>query len=163
MDNYIRIATESDLNDIVSIYNEYINTTVTMDAEITTIISRLPWFNAHGPNHPILCYVKNDIIVGWVSLSKWSDRIGYAKTIEISVYVTRRSHHLGIGKILLQEAINRAKELKFHCIIARIDSTNQISLSLHKKYGFELVGVMKEIGFKFDKYVDVHVLQLLLN
>lgn len=160
---FIRIATKNDLPEIVSIYNQYINTTVTMDTEEATISSKTNWFNAHDQHYPIICYINNNEILGWVSLSRWSDRIGYAKTIEESVYVSKKYHGEGIGKLLLQEAIKRAKQLQYHCILARIDATNQISLSLHEKSGFITIGTMQEVGFKFNKFVDVKILQLLIH
>lgn len=158
----IRLATQEDIPFIVAIYNEFIDTTVTMDTVKSTIESRTKWFQSHSSSHPIICYISDSgEIMGWASLSKWSDKIGYQYTVELSVYVSKKYHGIGIGTKLLIECIKRAKELQYHCIVSRIDSENLISLSLHQKYGFKVIGEMKEIGFKFNRSINVKILQLL--
>ena len=145
----IRLATLQDIPAIASIYHEFINTTVTMDTEKDTIQSRTSWFQNHSPEYPIICFTtESNLIAGWASLSKWSPKPGYKLTVENSVYVSKKFQHLGIGKN--------------HSIIARIDSENTISLELHKKFGFVEIGYMKEFGFKFNKFVDIIMLQLIL-
>ena len=159
----IRLATLQDIPAIASIYHEFINTTITMDTEKDTIQSRTSWFQNHSPEYPIICFTtESNLIAGWASLSKWSPKPGYKLTVENSVYVSKKFQHLGIGKKLLAEIINKAKILQYHSIIARIDSENTISLELHKKFGFVEIGYMKEFGFKFNKFVDIIMLQLIL-
>lgn len=159
----IRLATTNDLPSIVSIYNEFIDTTVTMDTIPATIQSRTKWFKDHSPKHPITCFVVDTgVIAGWSSLSKWSEKLGYKGTIENSVYVSRKFQHQGIGTKLLNDSIGRAKELGYHCIVSRIDAENIVSLSLHESKGFQKIGLMKEFGFKFNRYIDVVLLQLML-
>ena len=159
----IRLATKNDIPIIVSIYNEFIDTTITMDTTLVTVESRSKWFNEHSPEHPITCFVTDTgIIAGWSSLSKWSEKLGYKRTVENSLYVARKFQHAGIGTKLLKDSIIRAKNLGYHCIVSRIDAENTISLSLHEKYGFQNIGIMKEFGFKFNKYIDIVILQLLL-
>ena len=68
----------------------------------------------------------------------------------------------GIGRMMMNHAIREAKSLSFHTIIARIGGENDISINLHKSCGFTLVGTMKEVGFKFNKWCDVHIMQLML-
>ena len=144
----IRLATNNDLLDIVTIYNEFIDTTVTMDTIPVTVESRTKWFNDHSPEHPITCFVTDvGIIAGWSSLSKWSEKLGYKGTVENSVYVSRKFHQLGIGSKLLEDSITKAKKLGYHCIVSRIDAENIISLSLHEKNGFQTIGLMNEFGF----------------
>ena len=160
----IRLATYNDIPSIVDIYNEYIDTTITMDTEQATIESRTQWFQNHSTVHPVTCYVsESGEILGWASLSKWSEKMGYRYSVENSIYVSKKCHRGGIGTKLLEDLIQRAKELQYHCIISRIDSENLISLALHQKYGFKVIGEMKETGFKFNKYINVKILQLLLQ
>lgn len=158
----IKIAQINDLKTIVKIYNEYIDTTVTMDSVQSTVESKLEWFNDHDINHPIFCYELNSIIRGWVSISKWSAKAGYNKTVELSVYVSKAFQHRGIGSILIKRAIEESKLKNYHCIISRIDSANKSSIELHEKLGFTYAGTIKESGFKFGKFIDIIVLQLLI-
>ena len=159
----IRLATMNDLLAIVSIYNEFIDTTVTMDTNRATIESRTNWFTNHTPAYPITCYVTpTGEIAGWASLSKWSEKLGYRFTVENSIYVSQKYQNHGIGSKLLLDTITRAKKLRYHCIVSRIDSENDISLSIHQKHGFSIIGSMREFGFKFNKYIDIVILQLLL-
>lgn len=159
----IRMATIHDLPAIVSIYNEFIDTTVTMDTIPATIEDKTRWFNNHSAEYPITCFVMDTgIIAGWSSLSKWSEKLGYKGTVENSIYVSRKFHHSGIGTKLLTDSIKKAKSLDRHCIVSRIDAENTISISLHQKYGFQKIGLMKEFGFKFNRYIDIVLLQLLV-
>ena len=160
----IRLATLQDVPTITSIYNEFIDTTVTMDLFESSIDNRTIWFQNHQPTFPITCYVNDSgKVVGWASLSKWSPKLGYKLTVENSVYVSKKYQKLGIGKKLLSDIISKAKDLHYHTIVSRIDSENVISLNLHKKYGFIEIGCMKEFGFKFNKYIDIIMLQLILE
>ena len=158
----LRTAIITDLLTIVSIYNEFIDTTITMDTEKATYNSKEEWFKNHNDDYPILCDFSNENLTGWASLSKWSEKGGYRKSVELSVYVSKKYQRHGIGKKLVEEAINRAIKKKYHCIISRIDADNRISLELHKKFGFTQVGILKESGFKFGRFIDIIVLQLLI-
>ena len=97
MDAHMRLATKNDLNAIVSIYNQFISTSVTMDTEEVPVASKKNWFNAHNKYYPIICYVTDNEVIGWASLSKWSEKIGYAKTVEESIYVIKKYHGQGFG------------------------------------------------------------------
>ncbi len=134
-----------------------------MDTTRATIETKKEWFNNHSDEYPLLCYMNNNgTILGWASLSKWSEKTGYRFTSEISIYVSKNAHNSGIGTALIQECLNKAKKSKLHCIVSRIDSENKVSLALHKKFGFTEVGVMREFGFKFNRYIDIVLLQLLI-
>src|SRR5262249_2575282 len=90
----IRRAVVADLAAITEIYNEAIlTTTATFDTEVTTVAQRMPWFEAHDERHPVLVAVAGEKVVGWSSLSKWSERRAYDDTAETSFYV--RSEHRG--------------------------------------------------------------------
>ena len=87
----IRLATYNDIPSIVDIYNEYIDTTITMDTEQATIESRTQWFQNHSTVHPVTCYVsESGEILGWASLSKWSEKMGYRYSVENSIPNTRK-------------------------------------------------------------------------
>ncbi|MDI3312121.1 MAG: GNAT family N-acetyltransferase, partial [Thermoanaerobacterium sp.] len=68
----------------------------------------------------------------------------------------------GIGDKLIKKIIEHAKENEFHTIVARISEGNDVSIHLHEKYGFKIVGTLKELGYKFNRYLDIHILQLIL-
>ena len=142
------------------IYNEAIaNTTATFDTEPKTIEDRLQWFNAHDEKHPVIVAVINDAVIGWATLSKWSDRSAYDSTAEVSVYVHHDHRDQGIGKRLLEVLTLEGEKLGLHSLISRITQGNEKSIYLHERLGFENVGVLKEVGKKFGNYLDVHILQ----
>jgi L-amino acid N-acyltransferase YncA len=160
----IRKAELADLQAITEIYNEAIlSTTATFDTEPKTPAERLSWFQSHDQRHPILVAVADDKVVGWVALSRWSDRPAYDDTAETSFYVKSDYRGRGIGRKLKQAIIDEARRLKYHAIIARVAGESDISLHLNESFGFVQVGTMKEVGRKFGRYLDVHILQKILD
>jgi L-amino acid N-acyltransferase YncA len=156
----IRHASNKDLKAITDIYNEAILTTdATFDTELKTIAEQKVWFNDHGQKNPILVAVVDGAVCGWASLSKWSTRCAYADTAEISVYVKQEYHGRGIGKSLMKKVLNEGKKVGLHTIISRITGGNEVSIRLHEEFGFQHIGVMKEVGKKFDKTLDVCMMQ----
>ncbi len=156
----IRPARPDDLNAITKIYNEAILTTdATFDTEPKTDEEQRTWFINHGPKNPILVAELDSTVVGWASLSDWSDRCAYSDTAEISLYVKENSRGKGIGKKLLEEIIQEGEKVGLHTIIARITTGNQQSIHLHENLGFEHIGVMREVGRKFGRLLDVLLMQ----
>ncbi len=101
-------------------------------------------------------------IVGFASLSLYRDRPGYRTSVENSVYVHRDHYQRGIGSLLLSAIIERARAHGFHAIFARIAGSQQASMTLHERHGFFLVGVEREVGRKFNQWLDVATMELLL-
>ena len=156
----IRKAILKDLKQITEIYNEsIIKTNATFDTEIKSLKEQRKWFKDHGIKNPILVAEQNGLIVGFASLSKWSDRCAYSDTAEISLYIKEKYQGKGIGKNLMEKIIKEGEKANLHVIIARITSGNILSIHLHEKYGFEHIGVMKEVGKKFGKLLDVYIMQ----
>jgi L-amino acid N-acyltransferase YncA len=156
----LRAAKLDDLYGITEIYNEAIETTVaTFDTEPKTLDERRKWFENHGPKHPVFVAELDGSVAGWASLSKWSDRIAYAETAEISLYVKEKFRGKGIGKKLLMSIIEEGGKIGLHTVIARIAHGNGASAHLHKLVGFDSIGVMREVGYKFGKRIDVHLMQ----
>jgi L-amino acid N-acyltransferase YncA len=156
----IRRATLEDLNAITEIYNEAIlHTIATFDIEPKTIEEQMPWFVNHDSKHPILVAEQDGLVAGWASLSKWSDRCAYSGTAEISLYVKKECRRKGIGRNLLEEIIKEGQKNCLHTVIARITEGNELSVNLFKQEKFEIVGVMKEVGRKFGKLLDVFMMQ----
>ena len=160
----IRTATLNDIKIITDIYNEAVlNTNATFDTEIKSIENRIEWFKNHGEQQPIIVAEENKEIVGWASLSLWSDKCAYNSTSEISVYVHYKHRGKGIGKKLVEIITLEGEKAGLHSILARITSGNDSSMHIHYMFGYELIGTMKEVGFKFNRYHDVYMLQKLLN
>ncbi|KYK22205.1 GCN5 family acetyltransferase [Thermoplasmatales archaeon SG8-52-2] len=156
----IRTASIKDIDEITNIYNEAIKKTVaTFDTEEKTIAERKKWFKEHGKNNPLIVAEEENIILGWAALSKYSTRCAYSDTAEISLYVKEEYQNKGIGKRLLEKIIKEGKQAGLHVIIARITEGNKKSIYLHKSVGFEHVGIMKEVGRKFGKILDVYLMQ----
>ena len=155
-----RQATLADLPAITEIYNEAIRRTVaTFDTEPKTPEEQMVWFADHGPKYPILVADENGIVVGWASLSKWSDRCAYSDTAEISLYVHEDHQGRGIGRKLLKTIVDEGQKAGLHTIIARIAEASEASIHLHKSVGFEHIGTMREVGRKFGKLLDVYLMQ----
>ncbi len=156
----IRKATLKDLKEITDIYNEAILKTVaTFDTEIKSLDEQKIWFDNHGAKNPIIVAEQNEIVIGWASLSQWSDRCAYSDTAEISLYVKSKYQGKGIGKKLIESILKEGKKVGLHAIIARITQGNKLSVRLHKKFGFKQIGVMKEVGQKFGKRLDVYLME----
>jgi len=155
-----RPATNSDVLAITDIYNEVIlNTTSTFDLEPKTIEERSRWLDDHGDKHPVLVAQSGEEVVGWAALSRWSDKQAYEATAEISVYVHKDHRNKGIGKKLTELVTLAGQEAGLHSVISRITEGNEVSINLHVALGFKHVGVMKEAGHKFGRYLDVYLLQ----
>ena len=159
----IREATEADLGAINEIYCHYVVTsTCTFQMEPTTERERAAWFADHGPRHPITVAGCGDEILGWGSLSRFQPRAGYRFTVEDSVYVRADRHRRGVGRALLGDLVERGRALGYRSIIAGITADQDASLALHRRLGFEPVAMLRQVGNKFDRWLDVAYLQLLL-
>ena len=157
----IRNATQEDQRVILDIYNEAVaNTTATFDTDLRSFEKQLEWFAAHKKNHPVMVAEIENNVVGWASLSPWSDRCAYDTTVEVSVYIHKDFRAQGIGSKLLEWVTLEGKKAGNHTVISRITQGNESSIHIHEKFGYRHVGVMKEVGFKFGKFLDVHMMQI---
>jgi len=111
---------------------------------------------------PVIVAEKEGEILGFGMYSEFRFREAYQFTVEHSVYVSENYFGKGIGKSLLSELIVLAKTQKLHTMIGVIDSENQNSIAFHEQFGFKIVGVVKESGYKFDRWLDSVFMQLLL-
>ena len=112
-------------------------------------------------NFPVIVAELDGIVVGFGMYSEFRFREAYQFTVEHSVYVSEDFHGNGVGKQLLQELINLARKQKIHTMIGVIDSENQGSVVFHEKFGFKTLGIIKESGYKFDRWLDSVLMQLL--
>lgn len=156
----IRPALLTDLPAITEIYNDAVlHTTATFDTEIKTLDNRTQWFHLHDNMHPILIAEINNEVAGWASLSKWSERPAYDTTAEESVYISKEYRNKGTGKMLLQSIVEAGRQTGKMNLIARITTDNESSIYIHRWCGFEEVGVLKKVGIKFGRLLDVLIMQ----
>jgi L-amino acid N-acyltransferase len=159
----VRPATTSDAETIREIYNiEVLGSTVTFDLVPRSHEDQVEWMDSHAGVYPVLVAEDDGAVVAFASLSPYRPRPGYSTTVEDSVYVAASHRGAGVGKLLLGELVDRGTAHGFHSIIARIVGDHSASVALHSSCGFELVGIEREVGRKFGKFLDVAVMQRLL-
>jgi len=161
----IRTATVDDASTILGIYNHEVATYLTttdlvprsLEAQQTWLSERSGAFSAvvavDGSRGPV---------VGFASLSPYKERAAYRTTVENSVYVSREHAGRGIGRLLMTHLIEVARDSGFHSMIGRIEATSVASRALHEACGFELVGIERQVGRKFNRWLDIAVMQLML-
>ncbi len=159
----IRDACASDLVAIDAIYDHYVATsTCTFQYEPAGLDARRAWFAEHGPAHPVTVALAGDEVVGWGSLSRYKQREGYRFTVEDSLYIRPDWCRRGLGALLLGDLVARAARLGHRSIVAGVSSDQPGSLALHRRFGFTEVACFREVGYKFDRWLDVIYLQLWL-
>ncbi|MBI4831712.1 MAG: N-acetyltransferase [Candidatus Lindowbacteria bacterium] len=136
-----------------------LKTVATFDTEPKTAAEQKVWFANHSPKYPIVVAESDGGIVGWASLSRWSDRCAYSDTAEISLYVRENFQRKGAGKKLIKAIMEEGRKAGLHTVVARIVEGNDISIRLHESAGFNHIGIMKEVGRKFGKLLDVYLMQ----
>lgn len=162
----VRPATLADASAIALIYNvEVTSSTATFDLVERSIDDQRDWLaNRSGAFAAIVAVdATSKQVVGFASLSPYKPRAAYNTTVENSVYVHRDCGGRGIGALLMRHLVDTARSSGFHSIIARIEAGGAASRALHTSIGFELVGIERQVGRKFGKWLDVAVMQLLLE
>jgi len=163
MKTYIRKAEISDLSRITDIYNWAVeNTTASFDINPQTVEQRAIWFSHYRDRHPLIVCEIEGYVVGYACLSEFRTKEGYKNTCELSVYIDPDYQRRGIGQELMVSVIELGRKIGLHVIIAGITADNEISIKMHIKLGFELCGHMKEVGFKFGRYLDCLFYQLFI-
>lgn len=160
----VREARVSDVQAITEIYNQVILTSMaTFDTEPKTVEERRRWLTFRGRRFPVFVGEMDGQVVGWGALNPISERGAYFKTAEVSVYVKESFRNRGVGKSILKELIEFARKADFHTLIAQVVKGNEVSIHLLESFGFKKVGTLREVGYKFERYLDVEVLQLILD
>lgn len=160
-----RLARPDDSEAIRTIYNrEVLGSTVTFDLVPRSPDDQLAWMDEHSGAWPAVVAVdEGGAVAGFGSLSPYRPRPAYRTTVEDSVYVDERARGKGVGKGLLEELVRLAGAHGFHAVIGRIVGGHDASIGLHRACGFEVVGVEKEVGRKFGRWLDVVLMQRLLD
>lgn len=162
----IRDAGENDLGAILDIYNDAaLNTTaIWNDACVTLENRRAWWLDRRSQGFPVLvAELADGTTVGYASFGPFRAFDGYRFTVENSVYVHRDARGQGVGLVLMEALLERAKLQGFHIMIAAIEAGNASSIALHRKFGFVETGHMPEVGFKFGRWLDLLLMQKTLG
>ena len=160
----IREATKEDLPQILDIYNDVIlHTTAVYNYDPHTLEMRTEWFETkQQQGFPVFVAEESKVIVGFSSFGPFRAWQAYQYTVENSVYVKSDCRGKGVGKMLIKPLIEAAKNLDLHAIVAGIDASNEVSLALHKQFGFVEVAHFKEVGYKFNRWLDLIFMELIL-
>ena len=159
----VRLARATDAEAIRSIYNlEVTDSTVTFDLVPRTLAEQEAWLVDHEGVHPAVVAVLDGEVVGFGSLGPYRSRPAYATTVEDSVYVRRDRRGTGCGRAIVAELTQLGTGHGFHAVMARVVGGHVASIGLHAACGFELVGIEREVGRKFGRWLDVVLMQRLL-
>ena len=161
----IRPAQPADLPEIVDIYNDAIlHTTATFDLVAKELPERAVWFAQFDSQHPIFVAAGEDgDVLGFAYYLPYRARAGYAGTKEVTVYVAENARRRGVASQLYERLIQHATASGVHVLIAAIGDNNPQSSALHERFGFASAGVQREVGFKFGRWIDMHVYHRILE
>lgn len=161
----LRQAEARDAAAIADIYNhEILSSTATFDTQPVTVENRVAWLAAHdAPDRPVVIAEVGGEVVGWASLSSWSERCAYARAAEVSVYVHREHRECGIGGLLLAELVRLGRAAGLGVLLARICTEGEPSIALHRRQGFQTIGIMRRVGEKLGRVLDIELMDLQLD
>ena len=164
-DLQIRDATADDANSITRIYNQGIeDRTATLETELRSPQERAEWLASHGPRHPVILAVDpSGIVLGWGSLNRFNPRAAYEYVVDFSVYVAREVRGRGVGDALLGALESRARALGYHKMVLAAFASNGPGLRLYERRGFAAVGVYHEQGMLDGRWVDVVLMEKILD
>lgn len=161
----IRIAEERDIPELLDIYNyEVLNGVATFDLNPKSIEEWTEWFHAHNVgNHPLIVAEAEGKAVGYASLSSYRDKEAYAAAVELSVYVAPAYRRMGVARKLTSGILEIARQREdIHAVISVITDGNDASVALHREFGFEYCGTLREVGEKFGRKLGIVNYQLLV-
>lgn len=160
----VRLAVSRDASAIREIYNDAVeHSTATFDLVPRSLDEQRAWLgDRSGAFAAIVAVDRSDEVVGFASLSPYKERAAYRTTVEDSIYVRGDQQGRGVGKLLLSHLVTVAEASGFHAVMARIEASGTASRALHAACGFELVGIEREVGRKFNRWLSVAVMQRLL-
>ena len=154
----IRPANNDDVGAIVGIYNWAVNQTfATIDSEPLSAEEAADWWETHARRSRLIVATDDSGVIGWARLFPWKQR--GIDVVEDLVYVDPVHHGRGIGRALLTELIKQATGLGYRTIVATVATDNRSGLQLHEKLGFESVGTIRNAANKFDRWMDITLMQ----
>ncbi len=157
----IRDALESDLPGLLAIYNDVIATSTAIYSYVpVTLEDRVQWWRGRvAAGYPVLVGVDDSGVIGFSTFGDFRTWPGYRFTVEHSVHVRADRRGQGIGKDLVEALFPRAAALGKHVMIAGVDAANEPSIRFHERLGFRRAGLLREVGHKFDRWLDLVFLQ----
>ncbi len=159
----LRLARPDDAEATRTIYNtEVTGSTVTFDLVPRSLEEQRDWIEARSGAMAVVVAETDGEVVGFAALSPYRSRPAYSTTVEDSVYVRHDQRGNGVGRALLAELVEVAAARGFHTMMARIVGGHDASIGLHRSLGFEMVGIEKEVGRKFGRWLDVVLMQRML-
>ena len=161
----IRSSTVQDVETILEIINyEIIHSTAIYDYTARSYEDQLQWYkDKEERQFPVIVAEYGGKVIGFGAYGSFRQKIAYRFSVEHSVYVHHQYQGMGAGRMLLEELIRLAKEQGFHTMIAGIDAANEGSCEFHRKLGFVETARMKEVGYKFNRWLDLVFMQLILH
>jgi L-amino acid N-acyltransferase len=163
----VRDAVDGDMPAVRDIYNELIpTTTIAWTEQRETVRDRMTWFRAQQrAGNPVLVAEQGGVVVGFASYAsfrgagRWP---GYRHTVEHTIHIDQGHWGRGLGRELLQSLTERARVADIHVMVAAVDAANDESITFHERLGFVVVGRMPEVGRKFDRWLDLVLMQRIL-
>jgi L-amino acid N-acyltransferase len=161
----IRPANVGDLPPITEIYNEIVlNTTAVYAYEPFTLENRQAWFEDKVKHHfPIFVAEDDSKVIGFSTYGVFRAAPAYLHSAENTIHIHHDYRGHGVGKLLMPPIIEAAKQQKMHTMIAGIDASNAGSIKFHQSFGFEQVALFKGVGYKFNRWLDLVFMQLMLD
>ncbi|MGE8046289.1 N-acetyltransferase family protein [Pseudomonas monteilii] len=161
MTYHLRDALPDDLPDLLAIYNDAVlNTTAIWNETPVDLANRQTWFELRAAQgYPILVAVDDSGVLGYASFGDWRPFEGFRYTVEHSVYVRGDQRGKGLGPVLMEALIERARAGGKHVMVAAIESGNAASIRLHERLGFVVTGQMAQVGVKFGRWLDLTFMQ----
>ena len=160
----VRLATTEDAEAIREIYNLEVETnTVNFDLRPRELEEQRKWLIDRSGAHAVIVADTDEGLAGFASLSPYRPKPAYNTSVENSIYVHRQHQGEGVGTLLLGELTRLSDSHGFHAMFARIVGNHEASIALHQKHGFQLVGVEREVGRKFGRWLDVALMQRLAS
>ncbi|AZS49458.1 N-acetyltransferase family protein [Entomomonas moraniae] len=164
--NIINCTYEKHASSILDIFNEAIETSTALyDYKSRTMEDMTNWFKVkNNSNYPVIGLESSaGELIAFGSYGAFRNWAAYQYSIEHSIYVHKNHRGRGLGHVILKLLIQSARQNNYHAMIAGIDAENKGSIILHEKHGFQLVGMLPEIGYKFDRWLNLVFYQLLLD
>lgn len=161
----VRTVAEADLPAILEIHNDAVlNTTAIWSVHPADLANRRAVLQERqAKGYAFLAAVEGDALLGYATFGDFRPHDGYFKTVEHSVYVHPAQHRRGIARTLLQPLIEAARASGKHAMVGGIDAANAGSIALHEAFGFERVGLLPQVGYKFGRYLDLLFMQKILD
>lgn len=152
----IRNAKPEDAQTICDIYNYYVlNTIVTFEEDSVLADDMADRIKKVTEKYTWLVYEQKGEIIGYAYAGEWKSRCSYRFSVESSVYLKNGFSGQGIGSKLYEALFKELEKTDIHAVIGGISLPNEGSIALHEKFGFEKIAQFKEVGYKFNKWIDV--------